>query len=70
MQENTTEKKTSEKTEYYIVSEEVMDFMRHVVYNNLTMAQAEPIKNELFNAPTFTQFVELQEQKKPKIVVN
>lgn len=66
-QENTTK---NENPDYFIVSEKVMGFMRQVVYNNLTMAQAEPIYEELFSAPTFKQWMELQEQKKPKIVTN
>lgn len=68
MQENTTEKKTSEKTEYYIVSEEVMNWIRGMAYTKLTMSEVDGFVDQLWSAPTLEQYLDLQESKKPKII--
>tara|TARA_R100000657_G_C4668978_1_gene113182 strand:- start:804 stop:935 length:132 start_codon:yes stop_codon:yes gene_type:complete len=43
--------------------------MRGVAYTKLTLEEVNGFSEELFNAPTFQQYLDMQ-QKKPKIITN
>tara|TARA_Y100001938_G_C8060488_1_gene416920 strand:+ start:67 stop:279 length:213 start_codon:yes stop_codon:yes gene_type:complete len=61
--------KNSEDKEYYIVSDDLINWMRGVAYTKLTLEEVNGFSEELFNAPTFQQYLDMQ-QKKPKIITN
>ena len=59
--------KNSEDKQYYIVSDDLINWMRGVAYTKLTLEEVNGFSEELFNAPTFQQYLDMQ-QKKPKII--
>ena len=61
--------KNSEDKQYYIVSDDLINWMRGVAYTKLTLEEVNGFSEELFNAPTFQQYLDMQ-QKKPKIITN
>jgi len=61
--------KNSEDKQYYIVSDDLINWMRGVAYTKLTLEEINGFSEELFNAPTFQQYLDMQ-QKKPKIITN
>ena len=68
--EKHSENKSEEDKEYYIVSSDLLNWMRGIAYTKLTLEESNGFTEELFNAPTFQQFVDLQKEKKPKIITN
>tara|TARA_R100001230_G_scaffold15586_1_gene6961 strand:- start:2424 stop:2564 length:141 start_codon:yes stop_codon:yes gene_type:complete len=44
-----------------------MNWMRGVAYTKLTLEEVNGFSEELFNAPTYQQFLDLQKDK-PKII--
>jgi hypothetical protein len=68
--EKPSPKKRQEDKEFYIVSSDLLNWMRGVAYTKLTLQESDGFTEELFNAPTFQQFVDLQKDKKPKIITN
>ena len=63
------ENKSEEDKEYYIVSSDLVNWMRGVAYTKLTLEEVDRFTDQLFNAPTLQQYLELQESKKPKIII-
>ena len=61
--------KNSEDKQYYIVSDDLINWMRGVAYTKLTLEEVNGFSEELFNAPSFQQYLDMQ-QKKPKIITN
>ena len=68
--EKPSPKRREEDKEYYIVSSDLLNWMRGIAYTKLTLEESNGFTEELFNAPTFQQFVDLQKEKKPKIITN
>ena len=66
--EKPSPKRREEDKEFYIVSSDLLNWMRGVAYTKLTLQESDGFTEELFNAPTFQQFVDLQKEKKPKII--
>lgn len=62
------ENKSEEDKEYYIVSDDLINWMRGVAYTKLSLQEVDGFTDQLFNAPTLQQYLELQESKKPKII--
>lgn len=69
IKEKPSEKNSEDKKEYYIVSDDLINWMRGVAYTKLTLEEVNGFSEELFNAPTFQQYLDMQ-QKKPKIITN
>ena len=69
IKEKHSEKNSEDKKEYYIVSDDLINWMRGVAYTKLTLEEINGFSEELFNAPTFQQYLDMQ-QKKPKIITN
>ena len=69
IKEKPSEKNSEDKKEYYIVSDDLINWMRGVAYTKLTLEEINGFSEELFNAPTFQQYLDMQ-QKKPKIITN
>lgn len=68
IKEKHSENKSEEVKEYYIVSGDLVNWMRGVAYTKLSLQEVDGFTEELFNAPTLQQYLELQESKKPKII--
>ena len=66
--EKPSPKKAEEDKEYYIVSSDLMNWMRGVAFTKLTMQDVDGLTDELFNTPTMQQYLELKETQKPKII--
>ena len=66
--EKHSENKSEEDKEYYIVSGDLINWMRGVAYTKLSLQEVDGFADQLFNAPTLQQYLELQESKKPKII--
>jgi hypothetical protein len=66
--EKPSPKKDEEDKEYYIVSSDLMNWMRGVAFTKLTMQEVDGLTDELFNTPTMQQYLELKETQKPKII--
>jgi len=66
--EKHSESKSEEDKEYYIVSDDLINWIRGVAYTKLTLQEVDGFTDQLFNAPTLQQYLELQENKKPKII--
>ncbi len=66
--EKLSPKKDEEDKEYYIVSSDLMNWMRGVAFTKLTMQEVEGMVDEVFHTPTLDQYLELKEAKKPKII--
>ena len=62
------ENNPEEDKEYYIVSDDLINWMRGVAYTKLSLQEVDGFTDQLFNAPTLQQYLELQESKKPKII--
>lgn len=62
------ENKSEEDKEYYIVSSDLVNWMRGLAFTKLTLQEVDGVSDELFNTPTFQQYLELQ-QNKPKIII-
>lgn len=67
IKEKHSENKSEEDKEYYIVSGDLVNWMRGVAFTKLTLQEVDGISEELFNTPTFQQYLELQKNK-PKII--
>ena len=67
IKEKHSENKSEENKEYYIVSGDLVNWMRGVAFTKLTLQEVDGISEELFNTPTFQQYLELQKNK-PKII--
>ena len=65
--EKRSPKRREEDKQYYIVSNDLMNWMRGVAYTKLTLEEVNGFSEELFNAPTYQQFLDLQKDK-PKII--
>ncbi len=63
-------KRRQEDKEFYIVSSDLMNWVRGVAFTKLTLQEVDGFTDELFNAPTLQQFLDLQKEKKPKIITN
>ena len=61
-------KKDEEDKEYYIVSSDLMNWMRGVAFTKLTLQDVDGLTDELFNTPTMQQYLELKKTQKPKII--
>ncbi len=61
------ENKSEEDKEYYIVSGDLVNWMRGVAFTKLTLQEVDGFTDELFNSPTLQQYLELQKNK-PKII--
>ena len=66
--EKPSPKKAEEDKEYFIVSSDLMNWMRGVAFTKLTMQDVDGLTDELFNTPTMQQYLELKETQKPKII--
>jgi len=66
--EKPSQKKDEEDKEYFIVSSDLMNWMRGVAFTKLTMQDVDGLTDELFNTPTMQQYLELKETQKPKII--
>lgn len=66
--EKHSENKSEEDKEYYIVSDDLINWMRGVAYTKLSLQEVDGFTDELFHTPTLQQYLELQESKKPKII--
>ena len=66
--EKHSENKSEEDKEYYIVSDDLINWMRGVAYTKLSLQEVDGFTDQLFNAPTLQQYLKLQENKKPKII--
>jgi hypothetical protein len=62
-----SQKRREEDKEFYIVSSDLMSWMRGVAYTKLTLEEVNGFSDELLNAPTYQQFLDLQKDK-PKII--
>ncbi len=60
--------KEEESKEYYIVSSDLINWMRGVAFTKLTLQDVDGLTDELFNTPTMQQYLELKETQKPKII--
>tara|TARA_R110002012_G_C11181087_1_gene557080 strand:- start:91 stop:234 length:144 start_codon:yes stop_codon:yes gene_type:complete len=47
-----------------------MNWMRGMAFTKLTLQEVDGFTDELFNTPTLQQFLDLQKEKKPKIITN
>ena len=65
--EKQSENKSEEDKEYYIVSGDLVNWMRGVAFTKLTLQEVDGFTEELFNAPTLQQYLDLQKNK-PKII--
>jgi len=65
--EKHSENKSEEDKEYYIVSGDLVNWMRGVAFTKLTLQEVDGVSDELFNTPTFQQYLDLQKNK-PKII--
>ena len=63
-------KRRQEDKEFYIVSSDLMNWVRGVAFTKLTLQEVDGFTDELFNTPTLQQFLDLQKEKKPKIITN
>ena len=63
----TNEKPSQEDEEYYIVSGNLVNWIRGVAFTKLTLQEVDGFTEELFNMPTLKQYLELQKNK-PKII--
>lgn len=68
MQTKEKPSETEEDKEYFIVSSDLINWMRGVAYTKLTLNDVEGMADELFHTPTLEQYLELQEAQKPKII--
>ena len=68
--EKPSPKRREEDKEYYIVSSDLMNWMRGMAFTKLTLQVVDGFTDELFNTPTLQQFLDLQKEKKPKIITN
>ena len=68
IKEKHSENKSEEDKEYYIVSDDLINWMRGVAYTKLSLQEVDGFTDQLFNAPTLQQYLELQKSKKPKII--
>ena len=66
--EKPSPKKDEEDKEYFIVSSDLINWMRGVAFTKLTMQDVDGFTDELFNTPTMQQYLELKETQKPKII--
>jgi len=60
--------KEEESKEYFIVSSDLINWMRGVAFTKLTLQDVDGLTDELFNTPTMQQYLELKETQKPKII--
>ena len=60
--------KEEESKEYYIVSSDLINWMRGVAFTKLTLQDVDGLTDELINTPTMQQYLELKETQKPKII--
>ena len=65
--EKPSPKRREEDKEYYIVSGDLVNWMRGVAFTKLTLQEVDGFTDELFNTPTFQQYLDLQKTK-PKII--
>ena len=68
--EKPSPKRRQEDKEYYIVSSDLINWMRGVAFTKLTLQEIDSFSEELFTTPTLQQFLDLQKEKKPKIITN
>lgn len=66
--EKPSPKKNEEDKEYFIVSSDLINWMRGVAFTKLTMQDVDGFTDELFNTPTMQQYLELKETQRPKII--
>jgi len=66
--EKPSPKKDEEDKEYFIVSSDLINWMRGVAFTKLTMQDVDGFTDELFNTPTMQQYLELKETQRPKII--
>ncbi len=66
--EKPSPKKAEGDKEYYIVSSDLINWMRGVAFTKLTMQEVEGMVDEVFHTPTLNQYLEMKEAKKPKII--
>jgi hypothetical protein len=67
--EKPSAEKQEENKEYYIVSSDLLNWVRGMAFTKLTLQEVDGFTDELFNAPTVQQYLELQENK-PRIITN
>ncbi|MDB4507474.1 hypothetical protein N9064_01130 [bacterium] len=68
MQTNEKVSPSEQSEEFYIVSSELLNWMRGIAFTKLTMQDVEGKVDELWACPTIEQYLELREAKKPKII--
>lgn len=66
--EKPSPKKDEEDKEYFIVSSDLINWMRGVAFTKLTMQDVDGFTDELFNTPTMQQYLDLKETQRPKII--
>ena len=66
--EKHSENKSEEDKEYYIVSGDLVNWIRGVAFTKLTLQEVDGFTDDLFHTPTLQQYLKLQESKKPKII--
>lgn len=67
IKEKHSESKSEEDKEYYIVSGDLVNWMRGVAYTKLALQEVDGFTDELFHTPTLQQYLDLQKNK-PKII--
>ena len=67
IKEKHSESKSEEDKEYYIVSGDLVNWMRGVAYTKLALQEVDGFTDELFHTPTLQQYLDLQKTK-PKII--
>lgn len=68
MQTNEKVSPNEQSEEYFIVSSELINWMRSMAFTKLTMKDVEGAVDELWNCPTIEQYLKLKDEQKPKII--
>jgi hypothetical protein len=68
MQTNEKASPSEQDKEYYIVSSDLLNWMRGVAFTKLTMQDVEGKVDELWACPTIQQYLDMKNEQKPKII--
>jgi len=68
MQTNEKASPSEQSEEYFIISSELINWMRAMAFTKLTMKDVEGVVDELWNCPTIEQYLKLKDEQKPKII--
>lgn len=59
---------SEQDNEFYIVSSELINWMRGIAFTKLTMQDVDGKVDELWACPTIQQYLDMKETQKPKII--